>query len=410
MQPFQSKTIVSAFREARDTYRAKRAIKAEARQRQLDSYYEQEARKLHHEERRDRHYHHQHQQRQLDSFETEEERRARHAARRERRRQRERDAATRDQLQSDDSDSTTTTTTRDIYRHSNISSMTLSSNTNGSNSRSILGGGSLKEIIIPQPSITDDHLTALLLQVSDILDHISCFGSGVFAMIEALRRDPETLAMVGLTLAEISTIVTKLSPSMLIGLKSAWPMVFAFLASPQFAIVAGVGVGTTVVLIGGYKIIKRMGLVGGATTPAAIEEGADNEEAENFGGLKSSNSFPPRYEDLDLGGRVTGELDMNSLERELPAIEEAPTLTPVESLRETEVPQLAFDIPKSRPSKSRTKSSRSDHSTSSSSSSSRRRGDKERHSERERGDREGVRERRRRDHDYDRERISDKSR
>lgn len=41
-------------------------------------------------------------------------------------------------------------------------------------------------------------------------------------------------------------------------LKGSSPAVFALLASPQFLIAAGVGVGVTIVALGGYKIIKKI--------------------------------------------------------------------------------------------------------------------------------------------------------
>ena len=49
-----------------------------------------------------------------------------------------------------------------------------------------------------------------------------------------------------------------MAPSALAALKTAAPTVWALLASPQFLIAAGVGLGVTVVMFGGYKIIKRI--------------------------------------------------------------------------------------------------------------------------------------------------------
>lgn len=41
-------------------------------------------------------------------------------------------------------------------------------------------------------------------------------------------------------------------------MKSSFPVIIALLASPQFAIAAGVGVGVTIIAFGGYKIIKKI--------------------------------------------------------------------------------------------------------------------------------------------------------
>merc|ERR1712072_924537 len=64
--------------------------------------------------------------------------------------------------------------------------------------------------------------------------------------------------MGALTLAEISNLATKLAPGALASLKTSFPAIVALLASPQFAIAAGVGVGVTVIAFGSYKIIKRI--------------------------------------------------------------------------------------------------------------------------------------------------------
>lgn len=76
--------------------------------------------------------------------------------------------------------------------------------------------------------------------------------------IAHLQKNPNAMAAVALTLAEISNLVTKMAPSALTALKTAAPAVWALLASPQFLIAAGVGLGVTVVMFGGYKIIKRI--------------------------------------------------------------------------------------------------------------------------------------------------------
>lgn len=91
-----------------------------------------------------------------------------------------------------------------------------------------------------------------------LLDECNCLQHSAGATIENLQKNPEALAAVGLTLAEISTMVTKLAPGALPSLKAAFPAIMALLASPQFAIAAGLTVGVTVIAFGGYKIVKRM--------------------------------------------------------------------------------------------------------------------------------------------------------
>ncbi|KAL9586424.1 MAG: hypothetical protein Q9203_003867 [Teloschistes exilis] len=73
-----------------------------------------------------------------------------------------------------------------------------------------------------------------------------------------MSSNPDAMAAVALTLAEISNIASKMAPGALMTLKGSAPAVFALLASPQFMIAAGVGIGITVVALGGYKVIKKI--------------------------------------------------------------------------------------------------------------------------------------------------------
>jgi hypothetical protein len=77
-------------------------------------------------------------------------------------------------------------------------------------------------------------------------------------MISNLQANPEAMAAVALTLAELSNLLAKMSPGIIASLKAASPAVFALLASPQFLIAGGVAFGVTVVMFGGYKIIKKI--------------------------------------------------------------------------------------------------------------------------------------------------------
>jgi hypothetical protein len=95
-------------------------------------------------------------------------------------------------------------------------------------------------------------------KLTQLLNEADCLQYTATAMIEHLQKNPDALAAVALTLAEISSMVGKMAPTALGSLKIAFPAVMALLASPQFLIAAGLGVGITVVMLGGYKIVKRM--------------------------------------------------------------------------------------------------------------------------------------------------------
>ncbi|KAH0545261.1 hypothetical protein FGG08_000715 [Glutinoglossum americanum] len=110
----------------------------------------------------------------------------------------------------------------------------------------------------PDPTDDEAELASLLTKVNFVLDEAHCLQHSVTTTIANLQKNPDALAAVALTLAEISNLVAKMAPGALAALKGGFPAVFAILASPQFMIAAGVGVGVTVVALGGYKIIKKM--------------------------------------------------------------------------------------------------------------------------------------------------------
>ncbi|MCJ1362705.1 hypothetical protein MMC16_001811 [Acarospora aff. strigata] len=101
-------------------------------------------------------------------------------------------------------------------------------------------------------------LKGLVGKVKMLLDEAECAQYSVTAIVANLQKNPDAMAAVALTLAEISNIVAKMSPGVITALKGSAPAVFALLASPQFMIAAGVGVGITIVAFGGYKIIKKI--------------------------------------------------------------------------------------------------------------------------------------------------------
>lgn len=108
------------------------------------------------------------------------------------------------------------------------------------------------------PEIQDNELKGLVNRAEWLLDEANCMHHTATATIAHLQKNPDAMAAVALTLAEISNLATKMAPAALSALKTAAPAVWALLASPQFLIAAGVGLGVTVVMFGGYKIVKRI--------------------------------------------------------------------------------------------------------------------------------------------------------
>ena len=101
-------------------------------------------------------------------------------------------------------------------------------------------------------------LKGLVGRVEGLLDEAKCLHHTVTQTMASLQKNPDAMAAVALTLAEISSLLKKMSPGALVSLRRMAPAVFSLLASPQFLIAAGVGVGITVVAFGGYKIVKKI--------------------------------------------------------------------------------------------------------------------------------------------------------
>lgn len=104
----------------------------------------------------------------------------------------------------------------------------------------------------------EEELQGLVAKAKNLLEEADCVQHSASATIAHLQKNPDAMAAVALTLAEISNLVSKMAPSILTALKASAPSVFALLASPQFLIAAGVGIGVTIVMFGGYKIIKKI--------------------------------------------------------------------------------------------------------------------------------------------------------
>lgn len=98
---------------------------------------------------------------------------------------------------------------------------------------------------------------ALVHRVEDLLDEAHCVQHSAKAIIVHLQENPDAAAAVALTLGELAAALSKMSPAFIGFLKGGSPAVFALLASPQFLIASGVAVGVTVVMFGGWKIVKK---------------------------------------------------------------------------------------------------------------------------------------------------------
>jgi hypothetical protein len=129
---------------------------------------------------------------------------------------------------------------------------------------------------VPHPSSLADpqeanrqQVTQTMSKLDKLLLEAHCIQHSASAMISNLQANPEAMAAVALTLAELSNLLAKMSPGIIASLKAASPAIFALLASPQFLIAGGVAFGVTVVMFGGYKIIKKIQ----ANAEAKREEG-----------------------------------------------------------------------------------------------------------------------------------------
>lgn len=128
----------------------------------------------------------------------------------------------------------------------------------------------------PESKHNDEiELRAKMSGLQRMLDEANCLQHSVTAIIDNLSKNPDALAAVALTLAEISNIVSKMAPGALMTMKGSFPAAVALLASPEFAIAVGVGVGVTVIALGGYKIIKK---IKGEKENALLLEGSEARE------------------------------------------------------------------------------------------------------------------------------------
>ena len=150
-------------------------------------------------------------------------------------------------------------------------------------------------------------LEANLSKLDQLLLEAHCLQHSASTIISNLQANPEAMAAVALTLAELSNLLTKMSPGILSALKASSPAVFALLASPQFLIAGGVAIGVTVVMFGGYKIIKKI-----QANNEAKKEANRMDEAMVYDGIEmgSIESWRRGIADVDaasVGTSVDGE-------------------------------------------------------------------------------------------------------
>ncbi|GKT52369.1 uncharacterized protein ColSpa_12550 [Colletotrichum spaethianum] len=108
------------------------------------------------------------------------------------------------------------------------------------------------------PLTKEKEAKTLVARVEGLLDEAKCVHHSATATIAHLQGNPDAAAAVALTLAELSTLLKQMSPAFLSVIKGGSPAVFALLASPQFLIAAGASIGLTVVMFGGWKIVKQI--------------------------------------------------------------------------------------------------------------------------------------------------------
>ena len=130
--------------------------------------------------------------------------------------------------------------------------------------------------LVLDPGVEDklqkQELSSLVTKAKMLLDEADCAQHSVKAIVAHLQKNPDAMAAIALTLAEISNVASKMAPGALAMIKGTAPTVFAMLAAPEFLIAVGVGIGITVVMFGGYKIIKRIRQKAGGGDDASMDE------------------------------------------------------------------------------------------------------------------------------------------
>jgi hypothetical protein len=117
----------------------------------------------------------------------------------------------------------------------------------------------LEQMVELDPNYDDGKKAKFLVnKVEGLLTECDCLKHSAGAIIKRLQEDPNAAASVALTLTELSKVVAKMSPAIIPMLKGSSPAVFGLLASPHFLIGTSIVAGVTVVMFGGWKIVKRV--------------------------------------------------------------------------------------------------------------------------------------------------------
>jgi len=154
----------------------------------------------------------------------------------------------------------------------------------------------------PLPSAEEEQqeLTGLMSKLDILMLEAQCIQHSATTIIASLQQNPDAMAAVALTLAEISKIITKIGPSILTSIKLSSPAIFALLASPQFLIAGGVAVGVTIVMFGGYKIIKKI-----------QSDAAERKEAPRM--LEEPMAFDGELSSIEIWRRGIAEVEAQSV-------------------------------------------------------------------------------------------------
>lgn len=117
----------------------------------------------------------------------------------------------------------------------------------------------LEQMVELDPNYDDGKKAKFLVgKVEGLLSECDCLKHSAGTIIKRLQEDPNAAASVALTLTELSKVVAKMSPAIIPMLKGSSPAVFGLLASPHFLIGTSIVAGVTVVMFGGWKIVKRV--------------------------------------------------------------------------------------------------------------------------------------------------------
>lgn len=159
----------------------------------------------------------------------------------------------------------------------------------------------------PMDKQKEEELAVTMTKLDTLLLEAQCLHHSATTMISNLQANPEAMAAVALTLAELSNILSKMSPGIITALKGSSPAIFALLASPQFLIASGVAIGVTVVMFGGYKVIKKLQANAAATKEAYRMESAIPYEDIDLNSIDTWRRGIAEAEVQSVGTSVDGE-------------------------------------------------------------------------------------------------------